>query len=56
MIYLQPSYVHGMTPDNWGVLATAHGSIAERHLGTFRWGADNQAFTGKFDPERFTPG
>lgn len=55
MMYLQPSYVDGMHPGDWGLLATAHGSVALRHLGRFLWGADNQAFTDKFDAARFYP-
>ncbi len=52
-MYLQPSYVKGMTPDLWGLINTPHGSMAVRHLEVYRWAADNQAFTGQFDERTF---
>lgn len=55
MMYLQPSYVHGMTPDDWGLLNTDAGSMAARHLAVYKHAFDNRAFHNKFDPERFYP-
>jgi hypothetical protein len=53
MIYLQPRYVKDMYPSHWGLMITPKGSVKQALLADFPWAADNQAFTTKFNPERF---